>query len=71
MLEKERLALRTETENKMRAEIEQKTGLPIQDTPYKESAAEADNALIPPEPKSEKQQDRTKRQKHERKQETR
>ena len=71
LLEKERLALRTETENKMRAEIEQKTGLPIQDTPYKESAAEADNALIPPEPKSEKQQDRTKRQKHERKQETR
>ena len=71
LLEKERLALRTETENKMRAEIEQKTGLPIQDTPYKESAAEADNALIPPEPKSKKQQDRTKRQKHERKQETR
>ena len=71
MLEKERLASRTETENQMRAEIEQKTGLPIQDTPYRESTAEADNALIPPEPKSEKQQDKTKRQKHERKQETR
>ncbi len=71
MLEKERLALRTEAENQMRTEIEQKSGEPIQEMQYRESTAETDRTLMPPGRISEKGQDRTKRQKHERKQDTR
>lgn len=45
MLEKERLAVRSETESIVQTEIEAKTGFPLQQIMYEESKKETQNAL--------------------------